>query len=173
VSLSSPVGRRFFTARISASYCSRLRSTPCSPPHDLRHLTGGIDLSVGSILAAADAGLIVSKFPDLGRLWLPAAVLTGLVFGVINGALIALLRLPPFIVTLGSLTACAVWRASWAPIHVFNPSVPYAFIGNGSLTLLPGVVSIPWLSVIALLVILASWLVLRRTVLGCISMRSR
>src|ERR1700736_193361 len=65
-------------------------------------LTGGIDLSVGSILAAAAmAGLIVSKFPDLGVLWLPAAVLTGLVFGVINGALIALLRLPPFIVTLG------------------------------------------------------------------------
>jgi len=31
-------------------------------------LTGGIDLSVGSILAAAAmAGLIVSKFPDLGR----------------------------------------------------------------------------------------------------------
>jgi len=29
--------------------------------------------------------------------------------------------------------------------------------GNGSLTLLPGVVSIPWLSVIALLVILGSW----------------
>ena len=69
-------------------------------------LTGGIDLSVGSILAAAAmAGLIVSKFPDLGLFWLPAAVLAGLVFGVINGALIALLRLPPFIVTLGSLTA--------------------------------------------------------------------
>ena len=30
----------------------------------------------------------------------------------------------------------------------------YAFIGNGSLTLIPGVLSIPWLSVIALLVIL-------------------
>src|SRR3954468_2206410 len=69
-------------------------------------LTGGIDLSVGSILAAAAmAGLTMSKLPDLGALWLPAAVLTGLGFGVINGALIALLRLPPFIVTLGSLTA--------------------------------------------------------------------
>src|ERR1700682_1184171 len=131
-------------------------------------LTGGIDLSVGSILAAAAmAGLIVSKFPDLGPLWLPAAVLTGLVFGVINGALIALLRLPPFIVTLGSLTAVrGLARLLGADTTVFNPSIPYAFIGNGSLTLLPGVVSIPWLSVIALLVILGSWLVLRRTVLG-------
>jgi len=113
------------------------------------------------------AGLIVSKLPDLGTLWLPAAVLTGLVFGVINGALIALLRLPPFIVTLGSLTAVrGLARLLGADTTVFNPSIPYAVIGNGSLTLVPGVISIPWLSVIALFVILASWLVLRRTVLG-------
>ncbi|WP_448042614.1 ABC transporter permease subunit [Bradyrhizobium liaoningense] len=131
-------------------------------------LTGGIDLSVGSILAAsAMAGLTLSKLPELGMLWLPAALLTGLCFGVVNGALIALLRLPPFIVTLGSLTAVrGLARLLGADTTVFNPSIPYAFIGNGSLTLIPGVASIPWLSVIALLVILVSWLVLRRTVLG-------
>src|SRR5712664_1347171 len=87
--------------------------------------------------------------------------------GVINGALIALLRLPPCIVTLGSLTAVrGLARLLGADTTVFNPAIPYALIGNGSLTLLPGVVSIPWLAVIALLVILGSWLVLRRTVLG-------
>ncbi|RXH01237.1 ABC transporter permease subunit [Bradyrhizobium vignae] len=131
-------------------------------------LTGGIDLSVGSILAAsAMAGLTLSKLPELGMLWLPAALLTGLGFGVVNGALIALLRLPPFIVTLGSLTAVrGLARLLGADTTVFNPSIPYAFIGNGSLTLVPGALSIPWLSVIALLVILVSWLVLRRTVLG-------
>ncbi|MBH5366773.1 ABC transporter permease subunit [Bradyrhizobium glycinis] len=131
-------------------------------------LTGGIDLSVGSILAAsAMAGLTLSKVPELGMLWLPAALLTGLGFGIVNGALIALLRLPPFIVTLGSLTAVrGLARLLGADTTVFNPSIPYAFIGNGSLTLVPGVASIPWLSVIALLVILVSWLVLRRTVLG-------
>ncbi|RQH14617.1 ribose ABC transporter permease [Bradyrhizobium sp. RP6] len=131
-------------------------------------LTGGIDLSVGSILAAsAMAGLTLSRLPELGMLWLPAALLTGLCFGVVNGALIALLRLPPFIVTLGSLTAVrGLARLLGADTTVFNPSIPYAFIGNGSLTLIPGVASIPWLSVIALLVILVSWLVLRRTVLG-------
>jgi ribose transport system permease protein len=131
-------------------------------------LTGGIDLSVGSILAAsAMAGLIISKFPDLGVLWLPAAVLTGAVFGILNGGLIALMRLPPFIVTLGSLTAVrGAARLLGADTTVFNPSIPYAFIGNGALTLIPGVLSIPWLWVIALLVILVSWLVLKRTVLG-------
>src|SRR5262245_45055876 len=66
-------------------------------------LTGGIDLSVGSILAAsAMVGVTLSKLPELGALWLPAAVLICLGFGVVNGALIALLRLPPFIVPLGS-----------------------------------------------------------------------
>ncbi|MBR0777117.1 ribose ABC transporter permease [Bradyrhizobium diazoefficiens] len=131
-------------------------------------LTGGIDLSVGSILAAsAMAGLTLSKLPELGALWLPVSVLTGLGFGIVNGALIALLRLPPFIVTLGSLTAVrGLARLLGADTTVFNPAIPYAFIGNGSLTLIPGVASIPWLSVIALLVILVSWLVLRRTVLG-------
>jgi ribose transport system permease protein len=113
------------------------------------------------------AGLTVSKLPEMGALWLPVAVLTGLGFGIVNGALIALLRLPPFIVTLGSLTAVrGLARLLGADTTVFNPSIPYAFIGNGSLTLIPGVASIPWLSVIALLVILVSWVVLRRTVLG-------
>jgi len=131
-------------------------------------LTGGIDLSVGSILAAsAMAGLTISKLPDLAAFWLPVAVLVGLAFGMINGALIALLRLPPFIVTLGSLTAVrGLARLLGADTTIFNPAIPYAFIGNGSLTLVAGVVSIPWLSVIALLVIFVSWLVLRRTVLG-------
>ena len=106
-------------------------------------LTGGIDLSVGSILAAsAMAGLTLSKLPEFGMLWLPAALLTGLGFGVVNGALIALLRLPPFIVTLGSLTAVrGLARLLGADTTVFNPSIPYAFIGNGSLTLIPGAVS--------------------------------
>src|SRR4051812_39165566 len=131
-------------------------------------LTGGIDLSVGSILAAAAmAGLTISKFPDIGGLWLPVAGLTRLGFGVLNRALIAPLRLPPFIVTLGSLTAVrGLARLLGADTTVFNPAIPYAVIGNGSLTLIPGVVSIPFLSVIALLVIFVSWLVLRRTVLG-------
>src|SRR5260370_40793840 len=57
-------------------------------------LTGGIDLSVGSILAAAAmAGLIVSKFPDLRPLWLPPALLTLPAIRVINAAFIALLPL--------------------------------------------------------------------------------
>ena len=51
---------------------------------------GGIDLSVGSILAAsAMAALLASLVPDWGLLGVPAALLTGLGFGLLNGALIA------------------------------------------------------------------------------------
>ncbi len=130
-------------------------------------LTGGIDLSVGSILAAsAMAGLIASLIPGWGLLGIPAAMLTGLGFGVLNGLLIAYGTLPPFIVTLGSLTAVrGLARLMGADNTVFNPELPFAFIGNASLPIAPGF-GIPVLAVIALIIILVSWYVLRRTVLG-------
>jgi ribose transport system permease protein len=125
-------------------------------------LTGGIDLSVGSILAvSAMAAVIVSKIPGWGLLGIPAALLCGLLFGSINGALIAFLRLPPFIVTLGSLTAVrGVARLMGGDTTVFNPQLPFAFIGNGYLF------GVPWLVIVALVVIVVCWYVLRRTVLG-------
>jgi ribose transport system permease protein len=128
-------------------------------------LTGGIDLSVGSILAAAAVvGLEVSQVAgDLGVL---AALLTGLVIGLANGVLIAFLQLPPFIVTLGSLTAVrGLARLLGNDTTVFNSDLPFAFIGNDSIGI-QGVFQIPWLVVIAFLVIVGSWLILRRTVLG-------
>lgn len=128
-------------------------------------LTGGIDLSVGSILAAAAvAGLLVSK--TLGDLGIAAALVTGLVIGLGNGVLIAFLRLPPFIVTLGSLTAVrGLARLLGNDTTVFNADLPFAFIGNGALHI-GGIVAVPWLIVIAFLTIVLSWLILRRTVLG-------
>ncbi len=125
-------------------------------------LTGGIDLSVGSILAAAAMiAVIVSKFPGIGMMGLPAAMMVGMIFGLINGGLIAFLRLPPFIVTLGALTAVrGIARLMGNDTTVFNPEMPFDFIGNSSLF------GVPWLVVIAAIVILASWFILRRTVLG-------
>jgi len=125
-------------------------------------LTGGIDLSIGSVLAAsAMAALIVSLDPGYAALAIPAALVVGLGFGLVNGALIAAVRLPPFIVTLGALTAirgCA--RLLGKDTTVFNADLGYAVIGNGSLF------GIPWLVIIALGIVLASWFVLRHTVLG-------
>jgi ribose transport system permease protein len=129
-------------------------------------LTGGIDLSVGSILAiSAMMALIASLIPGWGMLGILAGLVTGLVFGLANGSLIAFANLPPFIVTLGSLTAVrGLARLIGRDTTIFNPDLPFDFIGNASLAL--GGVSIPWLVVIALLVVVISWYVLRRTVLG-------
>ncbi|MFC7704522.1 ABC transporter permease [Plastorhodobacter daqingensis] len=125
-------------------------------------LTGGIDLSVGSILsAAAMAALIVSLSPEWGMMGIPAGMAMGLLFGLINGCLIAFIRLPPFIVTLGSLTAVrGIARLMGADTTVFNANLPFAAMGNATF------LGIPWLAIIAIGVIVISWFILRRTVLG-------
>jgi ribose transport system permease protein len=125
-------------------------------------LTGGIDLSVGSTLAAAAMGaVIMSLVPGLGWLGILAGLGIGLIFGLANGALIAFLALPPFIVTLGSLTAVrGVARLMGDDTTVFNANLPFAVLGNGS------VFGIPILAIIAFFVIVLSWFILRRTVLG-------
>jgi ribose transport system permease protein len=129
-------------------------------------LTAGIDLSVGSMLAAAAmVSMLVSL--DHGSLGIAAGLLAGLTLGLANGSLIAFLRLPPFIVTLGSLTAVrGLARLIGKDTTVANPDLAFEFLGNSSIPLIPGVIAIPWLAALAVCVILLSWFVLRRTVLG-------
>ena len=56
-------------------------------------------------------------------------------------------------------------RLMGADNTVFNPQLGYAWLGNDGIRVLPGVV-VPWLAIVAMVVIVASWYVLRRTVLG-------
>lgn len=69
-------------------------------------LTGGIDLSVGSVIAvSAMAGAFVAKAnPDHVWLALVVAIVVGALAGSINGVVVSLLNVPPFIATLGMLT---------------------------------------------------------------------
>ncbi|MEH2405120.1 ABC transporter permease subunit [Nostoc sp.] len=125
-------------------------------------LTGGIDLSVGSILAvSAVVALLVSLLPALSWAAVPAALLAGLLLGLLNGALITFLDVPPFIVTLGSLTALrGVAFLVAKGTTVINRDINFAWVGNSY------VGPLPWLVIIALLTVIASWFVLRQTVLG-------
>ncbi|WP_075219666.1 ABC transporter permease subunit [Acuticoccus yangtzensis] len=125
-------------------------------------LTGGIDLSVGSVLAAsAMVAVIASLWPDIGMVGIPLALAMGLACGLVNGGLVAYLGLPPFIVTLGTLTAVrGLARLLGGDTTVFNSDLPFEAIGNGSLF------GVPWLAIIAVGVIVLSWVILRRTVLG-------
>jgi ABC-type xylose transport system permease subunit len=78
-------------------------------------LSGGIDLSVGSVagLAGMVAGALISQglvLESVGQViylnaWLVVvvALLAGMAAGAVNGVLVALLSVPPFIATLGTL----------------------------------------------------------------------
>lgn len=71
--------------------------------------TGGIDLSIGTVCIAAPviAGAIcgTTNSAQDGILWLtiPIMLIVGVLFGLINGLLIAKCKLPPFIATLGTM----------------------------------------------------------------------
>jgi ribose transport system permease protein len=68
-------------------------------------IAGGIDLSVGSLSALAAMTLGLALVNDYGiAAALVACILTGLLGGTLNGSLISYLRMPPFIVTLGTMT---------------------------------------------------------------------
>jgi len=71
--------------------------------------TGGIDLSIGTVCfgSAVLAGALCKTgvTADEGTLWLtiPIILITGLVFGLVNGFLVAKCKLAPFIATLGTM----------------------------------------------------------------------
>ncbi len=71
-------------------------------------ITGGIDLSLGSVIALAgvSAGMVAQgQGTAMGILALLVAILVGLLCGLINGLIVAFGKIPPFIVTLGMMTA--------------------------------------------------------------------
>ena len=125
-------------------------------------LTGGIDLSVGSIVAVSGVGAVL--------LWsggtpTPLAVLGGVAIGalagMVNGALVAWLALPAFIVTLGSLTALrglAYSMLNGQPLVASE--LGYRGLGNGS------VAGIPQPVVIMVVVYAVAWFLLERTRFG-------
>lgn len=68
-------------------------------------ITGGIDLSVGSVLCLCSMVLAVTMHAGYGiETGIAVSVATALVIGAFNGILIAYLGFPPFVVTLGMLS---------------------------------------------------------------------
>ncbi|MEI9998582.1 MAG: ABC transporter permease [Verrucomicrobiota bacterium] len=98
-------------------------------------LAGGIDLSVGSILAAAGmiAGSLVTGDHPVS-IWIALVVGLGLGAGLggINGVLVAWLRVPPFVATLGMLSAARGLTQTWSDgMPVPDLSDNFVAIGQG------------------------------------------
>jgi len=83
-------------------------------------MSGGIDLSIGSAVALASvAAALTLRAGAHPALALAAAIATGAACGLYNGILVTLLRLPPFIATLGTLgffRGVAKWICGSRPV---------------------------------------------------------
>ncbi len=131
-------------------------------------LTGGIDLSVGSVLALCTVvGATVMTDPRLPpSIAIPLALLVsvgaGALCGLINGVISAHWKIPSFIVTLGMLNM-AHGAARVASNNSTITGLPQSFVDFGNM-IIGGF--LPSIFLIAVLVILIGWFVLRFAVFG-------
>lgn len=125
-------------------------------------LTGGIDLSVGSIVAltgSVTAGLLVG-----GQAIFPAiciGMLVGALLGLFNGLLITRAEIPPFIATLGTMTVArglTLVYTDGRPITGMEDA--FRFLGGGYLA------GIPVPVIIMVLIFALTYIMLKKTRLG-------
>ncbi|KEQ05693.1 ABC transporter permease [Pseudorhizobium pelagicum] len=142
-------------------------------------ITGGIDLSVGSVLALAGvvAALAVRDWGIPVPFAMLIGILTGSACGWINGILVTKMKLPPFIATLGMmLIARGLALQITGARAVSGLGESFGVLGNGSLfrvvtigddgfpiVVFPG---IPYPVILMVVIAVAVALMLNRSVLG-------
>ena len=126
-------------------------------------ISGGIDLSVGSIVALSGVVLGVVLQMNQPPLVTPlfAALAAGVGCGLVNGLLISFGRLPPFIVTLGMMSVArgaALVFTEGRPVSGFDEN--FRSIATGNIAAVPAPV------IVMLIVYAIAHLVLTRTTFG-------
>jgi ribose/xylose/arabinose/galactoside ABC-type transport system permease subunit len=102
-------------------------------------VSGGIDLSVGAILAMG--GLLGTMAMERGYsipVGIAVGVLAGMFWGFVNGSLTTRLRINPFIVTLGTLgivRGLTLIISNGLPVHQIPKE--FSFLGEGNLVSVP------------------------------------
>jgi ribose transport system permease protein len=134
-------------------------------------ITSGIDLSVGTLMTfcAVMAGVFLTYLGLPLPVGIAAAIFFGALSGFVSGVLIAKLKIPPFIATLGMmmlLKGLALVISGTKPIY-FNDTPGFTAISQDSLIgeLIPSL-PIPNAVLILFLVAVAASLVLNKTILG-------
>jgi ribose transport system permease protein len=134
-------------------------------------ITGGIDLSVGTLMTftAVIAGVVLTYWGMPLPFGIIAAILTGALVGLASGTIIAKMKIPPFIATLGMmliLKGLSLVISGTKPIY-FNDTPSFPVISTGSIIgdVIPGVPVPNGVIVLFLVAGLASY-ILGRTVLG-------
>ena len=127
-------------------------------------LAGGIDLSVGSVLALAgmvSAGLVTGDTAHGAWVGVLGGVLAGVLCGAINGGITTGLQVPSFVVTLAMMSAARGGAQIWndgGPISQL--SADFLFLGEGRIYGVP----VPVLIFFALFIV--GWVILRHTRFG-------
>ena len=129
-------------------------------------LTAGIDLSCGMVMALGS--VVMTKFAVELGLPTPIAILCGVavtaLFGLLNGLLVTKIKLPPFIVTLGTFNiAFAVTQLYSGAQTVTNLPDGMTWLGN---TFALGGANVAYGTVLMLLLYLGAWFWLRETGAG-------
>ena len=130
-------------------------------------LTAGIDLSCGMVMALG--GIVMTKFAT--ELGLPPAlaVLCGIgvttLFGLVNGLLVTQIKLPPFIVTLGTLNIAFAITQLYSNSQTVT-DVPEAMTVLGNTFPLGGTTTVAYGVVLMLALYGLSWFALRETAAG-------
>lgn len=127
-------------------------------------ISGGIDLSAGSTIAFAGvAAAYCAQNPD-GGILVPilAALAAGAIVGLINGFGVAYLNLPPFVITLATMTGIrglALILSNGSPVYGLNKPFEHmtSFFLFGK---------IPLLAVYFILIVLFCGFILTKTVFG-------
>lgn len=134
-------------------------------------ITGGIDLSIGTVMtfAAVMTGLFITKWGWPVPLGILGGLGAGAFAGLVNGLIIAKLKIPPFIATLGMLNVAkglALVIAGLAPIY-FSDTPSFNAIAMGSVlgAVVPGF-EIPNAVLILFGAAIVASLILTKTVLG-------
>ena len=126
-------------------------------------ITGGIDLSLGSIVAVTGVTSAMLAHPDSYPVLIPIVMglLAGLLMGAFNGFIITKSKIAPFIVTLGTMTigrGLALILSDGRPVS--NLSDSFNYLGSGT------VFGIPILILIFILVFALCSIILSKTILG-------
>ncbi|WP_422748253.1 ABC transporter permease [Mycobacterium sp. WMMD1722] len=131
-------------------------------------ITAGIDLSVGSVLVFASvvAAKVMESMggtgPTVAAVGMVTAIVSGMAWGTINGVLVARAKVPPLIVTLGTLSV-ALGLAQVLTGGIDIRSVPAELTDFSAYT---KVLGIPGLPFVALIVIVLGAILLHKTRFG-------
>jgi ribose transport system permease protein len=128
-------------------------------------MSGGIDLSIGSMMAlinVVSAVLMDGQSPEFAVLVVLGSLLLGLALGAVNGGLVVVTRVPDIVVTLAMSFV-------WAGFALLVLPTPGGGSANWLLDLVSGSLGNEWIpkaAVVLLIVVAAIWIPVRRSRLG-------